>query len=64
MTRISEIESVMPTGYCIRDSRSKQGLQRLPTFSLFFIYLFFIFIFKTLKGKTLNPINDSFSHKH
>jgi hypothetical protein len=54
----------MPTGYCIRDSRSKQGLQRLPTFSLFFIYLFFIFIFKTLKGKTLNPINDSFSHKH
>ena len=46
-----------------RGSHSKQGLQRSPTSSLFFIYLFFIFIFRILKGKTLNPINDSFSHK-
>jgi len=54
----------MPTSYRIRRSRSKQGLKRFPTSSLFFISLFFIFIFKTLKGKTLNLINDSFFQQY
>jgi hypothetical protein len=54
----------MPTSYRTQGSHSKQGLQRPPTFSLFFISLFFIFISRNLKGKTLNPINDSFSHKY
>ena len=56
MTRISEIESVMPTSYRIRGSRSKQGLQRFPTFSLFFISFFFIFISRNSKEVDPNPI--------
>jgi hypothetical protein len=36
-------------------SRSKQGLQRFPTFSLFFISLFFFFISRNLKGRDPNP---------
>ncbi len=45
----------MPTSYRIRGSRSKQGLQRFPTFSLLFIYLFFIFISRNLKGRDPKP---------
>jgi hypothetical protein len=53
----------MPTSYRIRGSRSKQGLQRSPTSSLFFISLFFIFIFNTLKGRVRNPIEVRFPYK-
>jgi len=64
MTRISEIESVMPTSYRIRGSRSKQGLKRFPTFSLSFIFLFFIFISRNLKGRDRNPIKVRFSQQN
>jgi hypothetical protein len=50
----------MPTSYRIRRSRSKQGLNRFPTFSLFFISLFFIFIYRNLKGVDPNPIKVRF----
>jgi hypothetical protein len=39
-------------------------VRSVPYLLSFFISLLFIFISINLKGKTLNPINDSFSHKY